>query len=200
MEEVWRLIDGQNNLRSPNYGSISLGEFLNVAGAQAGGPSSTSGREGMHRMERARAPESVTFAHPLVSAGAAPTANLPSQVSPAMSPFPKPADCSGPDRAAAAAARAVRMKKRKERREQRANTEEEGLLTDKRLVRNRESAARSRQRRKLYTEELELEVAQLKMELEAMRQKYEAHMSRSKANGGGASRGLPLRRTNSLKY
>lgn len=199
MEEVWRQIEGQDRTRTSNYGSISLGELLNVAGAQVGGPPSTSGKSAMHRMKEVGVPEISRFTHTLISAGATPTANLQTQITPSFAPFSTLCDCPGPDRAAAADARAARMKKRKERKKQRSNMEEEGLLADERLVKNRESAARSRQRRKLYTEELEQEVAQLRMELQALREEYNALLYQTKSNNRVPAGGLPLRRTRSLK-
>mmetsp|Transcript_4406 Transcript_4406/g.28111 ORF Transcript_4406/g.28111 Transcript_4406/m.28111 type:complete len:309 (+) Transcript_4406:788-1714(+) len=199
VEEVWRQIEGQDGTRTSNYGSISLGELLNRAGAQVGGPTSTPGKSTMHQMRGVGVPEISRFTHPLISAGAAPTANLQTQVTPSFAPFSKLYDRPGPDRAAAAHARAARMKKRKERKEQRSMMEEEGLLADKRLVKNRESAARSRQRRKLYTEELEQEVAQLRMELQALREEHNALLCQTKSNEGVLAGGLPLRRTRSLK-
>lgn len=200
MEEVWRQIEGQDRTRTSNYGSISLGELLNVAGAQAGGLPSTSGKSAMQRMKGVGVPEISTLTHPLIAAGATTTANLQTQVTPSFAPFSTLRERPGPDKAAAADARAARMKKRKERKEQRSNMEEEGLLADKRLVKNRESAARSRQRRKLYTEELEQEVAQLRTELQALRQEYNDLLSQTQSKASIAAGSIPLRRTRSLKY
>lgn len=200
MEEVWRLIQGQDHAEGTSLSTLRVGELLDMAGAQLGPSHVPSASRALNPLEgfqnrrleglHPNLPPFNNMSSLLLHGTGEPTARvaIPSR------------DPPRPDKNAAAAARAARQKKRKERSALSNETNEEEQKAKQRLVKNRESAARSRQRFKKYTEELEAEVHRLKLELAVLRQSIQEKGEEENGSWILASRRLPLRRTRTLKY